>query len=217
MKGMTGATHVFPSFHGRRKTRGALSDPLTRLNPTGFGALTSVHNDFCDNYGPALIKSFVTGEQYTQRFGFTHEFSKDPSVTEELLRSSRMVVINTWRSVTPYPVECMPLAVADRRSIAREHLRCNKAGAPKGGLDLFGIVHTPSHAWYYFPKMHIDEVLLFKTYDSEEEPFLPTMHSAFADPDSPEDPRERHSVEVRVLCLIPMEGKTSRLSTCDYD
>ncbi len=51
--------------------------------------------------------------------------------------------------------------------------------------------------------------MLIKTYDSEEDPYYPCMHTSFCDPQSPPD-AERRSVEVRVLALIPQEN--SRLS-----
>ena len=57
---------------------------------------------------------------------------------------------------------------------------------------------------YYFPKQTADEVLLITTYDSEEEPYIPTLHAAFTDPDTPPGAPPRKSIEVRCLCLIPM-------------
>ena len=51
-------------------------------------------------------------------------------------------------------------------------------------------------------KMNRDEVVMFKTYDSNENPFMPTLHSAFDDLscDSKVSPRE--SIEVRAICLF---------------
>jgi len=45
-------------------------------------------------------------------------------------------------------------------------------------------------------------VVMFKTYDSNENPFMPTLHSAFDDLscDSKVSPRE--SIEVRAICLF---------------
>ena len=50
--------------------------------------------------------------------------------------------------------------------------------------------------------MERDEVLVFKTYDSEMDPFIPTLHSAFDDPDCPADAPPRESIEARAICFF---------------
>ena len=61
------------------------------------------------------------------------------------------------------------------------------------------------HGWYVYPEMTIDEVVAFRTYDTErvdagETHFTP--HSAFRDPEvEPGDPG-RFSIELRVMCLF---------------
>ena len=75
-----------------------------------------VHNDFTETYGEALIRSVVTGQPHTQSFGMVQAMRKDPTVTEELLRSSRIILVNTWRD----------LALVDRRSVFRESLRSRR-------------------------------------------------------------------------------------------
>jgi hypothetical protein len=50
--------------------------------------------------------------------------------------------------------------------------------------------------------MHRDEVVMFKTYDSNEKPFMPTLHSAFDDAvNGREDASPRESIEVRAICF----------------
>eukprot|EP00811_Abedinium_folium_P012086 NODE_21200_length_764_cov_5.012559.p5 GENE.NODE_21200_length_764_cov_5.012559~~NODE_21200_length_764_cov_5.012559.p5 ORF type:complete len:62 (-),score=23.98 NODE_21200_length_764_cov_5.012559:337-522(-) len=53
------------------------------------------------------------------------------------------------------------------------------------------------------PEMTKDEVLVIKTYDSEMHPFIPTLHTAFDDPKTPQDAPERTSIDARVLCIFP--------------
>ena len=72
---------------------------------------------------------------------------------------------------------------------------------------LGGCAADPDHEWYYFPEMQRDEVLCFKTYDSDEDPFHPTLHSSFLDPRTPPNAPVRKSLEVRVLCLLPRRSK----------
>ena len=50
--------------------------------------------------------------------------------------------------------------------------------------------------------MKKDEVLMFKTYDSLEKPFLPTLHSAFDEPSMNKSVSPRESIEVRAICLF---------------
>ena len=62
--------------------------------------------------------------------------------------------------------------------------------------------HNDSHKWYFYPEMNKDEVLMFKTYDSDEQPFIPTLHSAFDYPETPEGASPRKSIEVRAVCFF---------------
>ena len=59
---------------------------------------------------------------------------------------------------------------------------------------------NPAHRWHYVPEFTSQELMVFKTYDSEMDPFVPTMHSAFElhEADAP----ARESCEARVICLM---------------
>ena len=61
---------------------------------------------------------------------------------------------------------------------------------------------SESNKWYFYPEMNRDEVLMFKTYDSDEQPFIPTLHSAFDHPETPEGVSARESIEVRAVCFF---------------
>lgn len=170
------------------------------------------HNDFAESFKEGIILSAVTGVPHTQTFGIS-DVIRDAGISEDLLRSSRMLVINTWRTTNKSPLKRFPLALADRRTVPRVSLRPTLLGklpaaTPRGGLDMYNCQAHPDHEWYYFPDMTRDEVLLWKGYDSEEVPLLPTLHSSFVDPLTPEDADERKSIEVRVLCLLPSTKAT---------
>ena len=66
------------------------------------------------------------------------------------------------------------------------------------------IVSSDAHQWYAFPEMTTDEVVAFRTYDTERigtgEPYW-TPHSAFRDPDVELGNPSRSSIEVRPLCI----------------
>ena len=61
------------------------------------------------------------------------------------------------------------------------------------------------HHWYTYPGMTRDEVVAFRTYDSERmdkgEAFW-TPHSAFADPEVVPGAPARRSIELRATCLF---------------
>ena len=172
------------------------------------GPLHAVHNDFTECYAEGIINTLAAnGVPHTQTFGLTKAM-QEAGVTAATLRQSRMLVVNTWRPAVSEPLKRSPLALADRRSVPRSSLRPTlvgkvPSGQPRGGLEIFNAQHDPAHKWYFYPGMTEDEVLLWKGYDSAEEPARPTLHSAFDDPETPPDAPQRKSVEVRVLCLLP--------------
>ena len=82
--------------------------------------------------------------------------------------------------------------------------------------------HAPSHAWWYFPRMEPSEAMIIKQWDSAGDlaskgrestrgsasgagvggPVSTfALHSAFADPSSPEGAPPRESIEVRCVVL----------------
>ena len=207
---VTGATHTFSNNHLRRQSEPEVGGdgPLAKLMAQSRGPVVGAHNDFTESYGEGLIRTVDNdGIPHTQTFGLTQAMI-EAGITAEELRASRLMVVNTWRSVGPGPLRRYPLAVADRRSIPRSSLRSNLIGAvpsgePRGGIDVYGALHDPAHRWFHYPGMTADEVLIWKGYDSAEVPAMPTLHTSFDDPTTPADAPERISIEVRVLCLLP--------------
>ncbi len=79
-----------------------------------------------------------------------------------------------------------------------------------GGFDFEALAvaapEEPSqHHWYVYPELRADEVVAFRTYDSElvasGAPFW-TPHSAFADPRVRRGEPSRRSIELRATCLF---------------
>jgi hypothetical protein len=59
------------------------------------------------------------------------------------------------------------------------------------------------HRWLYFPEMQASEVMLLKCYDSAKDGRARfTAHTAFEDPNSPDDAVARESIEVRTLAFF---------------
>ena len=58
--------------------------------------------------------------------------------------------------------------------------------------------------WYYFQKMQMDDVLLFKQFDSDTAfPGRMTFHTAFVDPTVRPDAPVRQSIECRAFLFFP--------------
>ena len=57
----------------------------------------------------------------------------------------------------------------------------------------------------YFPQMNPDEVLVFKQLDSRIEKSLVCPHTSFIDPTAAPDAAERHSIDIRFMCVFPKE------------
>lgn len=74
--------------------------------------------------------------------------------------------------------------------------------------ETFGVKPSPKHKFYYVKDMTPDELLFLKCYDSFGEGqtcgrngiAVRTPHTAFADPNTPQDAPPRQSIEVR--CLV---------------
>jgi hypothetical protein len=61
------------------------------------------------------------------------------------------------------------------------------------------------HRWYSFPELCRDEVVAFRTYDTElvaSRATYFTPHSAFRDPTVPLGSPARSSIELRAVCLF---------------
>lgn len=120
------------------------------------------------------------------------------------------MMINFWRPVhMSSPVEHMPLAVLDANSVEHDDLVLSGLK----GFTLTGKVstqlslrHNSSQAWYYYPRMTVNEVMALKLFhinkDASDLPFGACYHSAFENPLAPEGAEERQSCEHRVSVFV---------------
>ena len=123
----------------------------------------------------------------------------DPGRVEALL-GRRFAVINVWRPVKG-PVKNYALAFCDASSVGPDDLVPVKRVAKDRIGEIQLSLHNPAHRWYCFPAMGVDELLMFKTYDSASDGracFTP--HTSFVDPGAPEDAPARESIESR--CFV---------------
>lgn len=117
------------------------------------------------------------------------------------IRRRRIMQINLWRPIAG-PVRDMPLAVCDGRSIRAESCVTTSLVRPDFTSEFITLAHDPSQRWYWLPAMAVDEVIIFKNYDSEVGKSRFAMHGAFADPASSSESPPRESIEVRAFAVI---------------
>jgi hypothetical protein len=178
VKEATGAARVVVFDHNVR------CGPMAKRGEQGVREpVKYAHNDYTLKSGPQRVRDLL------------------PDEAPELLKH-RFAVINVWRPIRG-PVEEMPLAVCDARSIAAEDLvETDLRYADRTG-EVHSLAFNPAHRWFFFPRMEADEVLLLKCYDSAADGRARfTAHSAFEDPATRPGAPARESIEVRTLAFF---------------
>jgi hypothetical protein len=118
---------------------------------------------------------------------------------------ARFVHYNIWRALSPPPQD-VPLAVCDARSVDSADLIAADAvfdspGKPEWSFEGLLLAHAAAHRWHWFPDMHRDEALIFKTHDSDRSCAHCVPHVAFDHAECPVHAPPRVSVEMRALAL----------------
>jgi hypothetical protein len=152
----------------------------------GGGPALSAHADFNE----ASLRGWIT--------------RLAPERADQLL-TKRLVNINLWRGVRP--VENMPLAVCDARSVEKTDFMFVRFGEGEtasmadtsGG---FNLAFNPKHRWYYYPHMQPDEVLAFRLFDTGDPEWRMTAHTGFVDPSAVPGSPKRESFEIRTLAVF---------------
>ena len=117
----------------------------------------------------------------------------------------RFAYYNVWRALSPPPQD-IPLAVCDARTVSHSDLAdadsiLDTPGEPESSAVVVVVRYNPRHRWSYFPDMSRDEVLVFKSYDSDPGQPCQVPHSAFKDPSCPPGVEHRTSVEMRAVAF----------------
>ncbi len=113
----------------------------------------------------------------------------------------RSAQYNVWRVITPPPQD-VPLAVCDARSVVAEDFIPAEAIFDRDGVVAFSfeallVRHNPRQHWAFYSSMRPEEVLVFKTHDSDPGCAHCVPHGAFDDPGCPADAAPRASLEMR--------------------
>ena len=116
-------------------------------------------------------------------------------------RVQRFCHYNVWRALSPPPQDA-PLAVCDARSVEPADLVTADAifdvrDAPEWSFEALVVRGNARHRWFYFRDMTRDEVLVFKTNDSDPSRSHCVPHVAVDDREVPADTAPRISIEMR--------------------
>ncbi len=128
----------------------------------------------------------------------------------------RFAIINVWRNIDTVPVATHPLALCDGQSVEPEDLVVFEIHMPDRIGENYWAKFDARHTFYCYPEMTRDEALLIKQWDSAgllalsdgkqadhagDGPCTFSFHSAFHDPQTPDDAPDRWSIEVRCVAL----------------
>jgi hypothetical protein len=142
-----------------------------------------VHNDYTEWSGPQRVRDLMGDE------------------AEELL-TRRFAIVQVWQPIR-HPVESLPLAIADARSLAPDDMVVTERRYANRIGQTSAITWNADHRWYWFPRMRPDEALVFKTYEAMKDGRARfTAHTAFDDPTTPPHARPRESIEIRTLAFF---------------
>jgi hypothetical protein len=115
----------------------------------------------------------------------------------------RFAHYNIWRALSPPPQD-LPLALCDSRSVSASDLveadaMMDIPGKPESSYVGLVVRYNSRHRWSHFPDMNRDEVLVFKTHDSDPAQPNHVPHTAFNDPTCPSGVAPRSSIEMRAI------------------
>ena len=176
LKKVTGAHKVVIFDHTiRRAIPGQVDKPSSR------GPVGRVHIDQTPWAGEERVR-LHTGDE-----------------AEALLRE-RVQIINVWRPING-AVEDHPLALADYRSVDWENdlVPVTLKYRDRDG-ETFSVKYSDKLKFYYKSRIDSDEVYLIKCFETKLDGRARlTPHTAFTDPNTPDNARPRESIEVRAL------------------
>ena len=196
-RSLTGCDHALVSGHIKR-------DPEQAAKHPDLGPIEFVHSDFAASYGQRMRDFYRDGSDEANR-----ALARAGIAANVVADAGRIAIVQFWRNIGCAKMD-RPLAFCDARSVAATELRTLPVHNYAGDgffFETLGVVasRASAHRWYVFPAMQSDEVVAFRTFDSDRaarrETFW-TPHSAFADPAVAPGQPSRRSIELRATCLF---------------
>jgi hypothetical protein len=196
---MTGCDVALVSNHIKRGPEHAkLHEDLA---PIAF-----VHSDFAAGYDELVRSSY----QHPERDGTQRALDRNGITGADVVAAPRLVILQFWRNIGEATMD-FPLAFCDSRTVAPSDghpIQVNDyagSGVDFEALAVLEPTESSPYRWYAFPELRHDEVVAFRTYDTDlvergETWFTP--HSAFRDPQVEIGNPARSSIELRAICLF---------------
>lgn len=195
---MTGCDVALVSNHIKRGPEHAkLHEDLA---PIAF-----VHSDFAAGYDDLVRRSYDQPE----RDGAMRALERNGLTAADVAAASRLVILQFWRNLGAAKMD-FPLGFCDARTVTPSDTRpipvtdYAGSGVDFEALAVLGPIEASPYRWYAFPELQHDEVVAFRTYDTdlvERGATWFTPHSAFRDPDVEIGRPARSSIELRAICL----------------
>lgn len=193
---LTGADVALVASHIRRSPDSARRNE--QLSP-----ITFVHSDFAAGH-----EGFVARTYSDPSASAGAALARNGVEPDAVSGARRIMVLQFWRNLGATEME-FPIAFCDARTVSPSEERAfhvtNYAGTG-ASFDALGILEpvSPSaHRWYAFPRLTVDEVVAFRTYDTHlvraNRTYF-TPHSAFRHPGVEGKPA-RDSIELRASCM----------------
>ena len=168
-------------------------------------------------YGPVILragKASPDSSRFLRPAHFVHIDISDSVVTgftehwrprNDARTVRRFAYYNIWRVLSPPPQD-IPLALCDARTVSPSDvvdadLIIDTPGEPESSIVVGFVRHNTRHRWSYFSNLSRDEVLVFKSHDSDPHQPRQVPHSAFRDASCPPDVAPRASIEARVVAF----------------
>lgn len=178
VKAATGAARVLVFDHTiRRRTGDPDRSPHAPRQP-----VPRLHADQTLRSGPQRVRD-IMGPQ------------------AEALLSRRAAIINVWRPIG-HVARDWPLALGDARSIDPADLLPTDLIFHHRRGETYGLAYNPAQRWFYIPDLGLDEAILLKCWDSDENVARFAPHAGFDDPTTPPGTPPRQSIEFRTLAFF---------------
>jgi len=197
-RSLTGCDHALVSGHIKR-------DPEQAAKHPDLGPIEFVHSDFAESYGQRMRDFYRDGSDEAMRAMARSGISADV-----VAKARRIAIVQFWRNIGPAKMD-RPIAFCDARCVSAAELRTLPVHNYAGDGFFFETLavaaprDASAHRWYAFPEMQPDEVVVFRTFDSDRvasgEAYW-TPHSAFSDPSVAPGKPSRRSIELRATCLF---------------
>jgi hypothetical protein len=187
-KTVSGAQHAFVFDHNVRRAADAIDPRQTATQKPVF----HIHTDFSADAAPVRARAFAENSASA---------GVKAVLGAALASGRRIAVLNVWRPIVG-PVRDSPLALVDASSVSKPDLLAAALLYPERRGEIYYVRFNAAHRWWYLPDMQLDEVWVFKNYDSINDGRARfTPHTAFIDT-TRKQVAPRESVEFRTFVVF---------------